>query len=117
MLFLIILSNVPPVKYVFRLLFDEYHYRYSNQSGSLTYVEFKAHDIRGLYRKVNSYKTAFPHASDTVVFRLYKRNLLCFWRWGEYIYDSRYKIKYKNWETIKALRGYDLQYSNNWQDF
>ena len=114
---LIILSNLPPLKHILGLAIDEYHYRYSNINGSLTYVEFKAHDIKGMYRSLSSYKTHFPNANDTIMYRLYKRNLLCFWRWGEYIYDQRYKLPYKRWTEIRKRRGYDLEYSNNWQDF
>ena len=113
----IIIANIPPIKPLYRLAFDEYHYRYSNENGSFTFVEFKARDVKMMYRRMDGYKQLFPLSNDTSLYRLYKRNILCFWRWGEYIYDERYKMPYMSWKEIKRRRGYDLENSNNLQDF
>lgn len=114
---LISLSNLPPGKWILDLAIDEYHYRYSNNNGTLTYVEYKSHDTKGLLRGLNSYKKSFPESKDTIIYRLFKKDILCFWRWGDYIFDKRYKIPYRNWKKIVKERGYKLKYSTNWQDF
>jgi hypothetical protein len=113
----IIIANVPPIKNIYHMIFDEYHYRYSNENGSFTFVEFKARDTKMMYRIMHGYKQLHPQSKDTTAYRLFKKNILCFWRWGEYFYDKRYKMPYKSWKEIKRRRGYNLEYSNNLQDF
>ena len=114
---IILLTNLPPLKWLVSLVVDENHYCYSNNNGSFTFAEFKARDRAMMYRRYTPFRETHPELPDTNLYRLFKRDLFCFWRWGEYFYDSRYKLPYKNWKGIKRKRGYDLQYSNSWQDF
>ena len=59
----------------------------------------------------------YPSTKDTVVYRLFWKNPLAFWRWAEYFNDKRYDLPYKSWESIRKKRGYDIKYSNKWQEF
>lgn len=114
---IVILSNLPPLKPYFRFFLDENHYRYSNETGSFTFVEFKAHDIKMMNRRFDRYKSTSPAAHDTIVYRLFKKNPLSFWRWSGYMFDSRYKLPYKSWDEIKKVRGEDPRYTTNTRDF
>lgn len=116
LLIIILISNIPPIKSVIGLFMDEYHYRYSNEDGAFTFVEFKSRDQAMMFRKFESFKIEQTEKSTTV-YRLFWKNPFAFWRWGEYFYDKRYKLPYKSWKEIRKRRGYDLEYSTNWQDF
>ena len=114
-----LLSNFPPIKSLFKLFIDENHYRYSNADGSFTAwdIPFKQRLYNLNPTVPNGFKEAHSNTKDTLVYRLFGKNSLCFWRWAEYYYDRRYKLPYKSWKEIRKKRGYDLKYSNNWQDF
>jgi len=101
---------------------NRWYYMYSNQSGTYTKMEVP---IQGrLYRKPpggkfilnrpeyflnrsNYYGCNLMPQSDTVVYRLFAINPLKFCRWGEYIFDWRYRLPYADWETIKKKRGFE----------
>jgi hypothetical protein len=118
-LIIMLVSNIPPLKNVISLFMDEGYFRYSNGNGSVTFCEipFK----RRFYNLSPIVPQKFiqlnPNSSDTIIYRLFWKNPVAFWRWGEYFYDKRYKLPYKIWGEIRKRRGYDLKYSNNWQDF
>ncbi|MCZ2458284.1 MAG: hypothetical protein LC128_01545 [Chitinophagales bacterium] len=114
-----IISNLPPLKGVFGLILDDDYYRYSNGDGSLTFSEIpfkgRLYNLSPIVPK--SFIQTHPNTNDTLVYRLFWKNPLYFWRWGEYFYDKRYELPYKSWHEIRKKRGYDLKNSNNWQDF
>jgi hypothetical protein len=115
----IVVSNIPPVNKFFGFFFDQHHYRYSNGDGTWTVIEnqFKGEHLRFektipkeiLYEK-------YPGA-DTIIYRLFWRNPLAFWRLGEYIYDKRYTIPYKSWKEIKKNRRIPGRENSSYQDF
>ncbi len=116
LIIIMLISNFPPIKSVISFFTDENHYRYSNEEGLFTFVEFKSRDQAMMLRKFESFKIEHPEKS-TMVYRLFWKNPVAFWRWGEYYYDKRYNLPYLSWKEIRKKRGYDLKYSTNWQDF
>jgi hypothetical protein len=113
---ILLLANIPPVSYVFNLA-DEGHRQYSNANGSFTFTEFKGHDIAMMQRRMETFKERNPLSSDTMIYRIFSKNPLCFWRWKDYLFDERYKRPYRNWKEIKKSRGAVLEYSTSLQDF
>ncbi|HWC54610.1 MAG TPA: hypothetical protein VG676_13570 [Chitinophagaceae bacterium] len=114
-----LISNILPLKGLFGFIFNENYYRYSNGDGSFTFTEipFKQRLYNLNPHLIKIFSDTHPGNSDAIVYRLFSKNPLYFWRWGEYFYDKRYKLPYKSWQEIRKKRGYDLKYSNNWQDF
>ena len=109
-----IMSNISPVHEVFSLFGDNDHFRYSNHNGEFTFVEFKGRDTIMLKKVFNIFS---EKSGDTVLYRLFSKNPLAFWRISKYFTDPKYKLPYKSWAEIKAKRKYELKNSNNWQDF
>ncbi len=112
----IIVSNIPPMKYVLSLLLDDGHYRYSNSSGSFTVIDMPFKNDYYNY-SIGVPKKCSVRESDTIIYRLFSKNPLCFWRLGEYLLDKRYKLPYKDWNEIKKERGYSIKFSNSCQNF
>lgn len=108
----ILVANWPLVKNVTGL--NDGYYRYSNQSGTYTALETpiqnrmykKPPGGRWIINAPNWYSCKAMPQTDTVVYRLFKINPLKFWRWGEYIFDWRYRMPYENWEEIEKRRGF-----------
>lgn len=93
------------------------HFKYSNSNASFTYLEslsFKNGFLTDW--SINRFiEEMQPSIENQEVYRLYKINPLCFWRWHYYIFISRH-YKYKSWEEIEPNRvPYDSV--NMWQDF
>ncbi len=112
-----VISNLPFVAKPLLGKLDASHFKYSNLNASFTYVQsfgFKDSYIgeRTKYR----FKTeAHPTPENETIYRLYKINPLCFWRWHYYIFISS-KFPYKRWDEIEKNRvAYDR--NNMWQDF
>jgi hypothetical protein len=112
----ILLSNIPAIKNIVSFIVDN-HYRYSNYDGTFTFIEIKSRDVSMMYRKTRVFNESQPLKKDSTIYRIFNKNPLAFWRWAEYFYDKRYKLPYKSWKEIRKRRGYDLKYSNSWQDF
>ena len=111
---IVIMSNISPVHEVFSLFGDNDHFRYSNYNGEFTFVEFKGRDTAVLKRKMEHLKL---EKQDSLIYRLFSKNPLAFWRINKYFTDTKYKLPYKSWAEVKAKRKYELKNSNNWQDF
>ncbi|MFC4263275.1 hypothetical protein ACFOWM_10325 [Ferruginibacter yonginensis] len=108
----VLLSNWPLIQNITGL--NDWYYRYSNISGTFTMME---NSIQGrLFKKPpngefilnrpNFYGCNLMPQSDTVVYRLFAINPLKFWRWGEYIFDWRYRLPYTDWDAIVKKRGF-----------
>ena len=104
---------------------NDWYYRYSNISGNVTVME---NPIKGrLFKKPIAGKLPVCklfrngkkiEQKDTVLCRLFAINPLKFWRWGEYIFDWRYRLPYADWEAIKKRRGFDyLKISKDCMEF
>lgn len=111
-LVIIIFSNFLPMD---RAFLDGSNYSYSNKDGSVTFTEFKGRDFEMMKRKVESYSQKTGN-TDTTIYRLFKRNPLTFWRWGNYFISKRYRLPYKDWSEIKAIRG-EIENKTGFQDF
>ena len=113
-----IITNLPVINKNFMLLFDgEGHFRYSNADASFTQVQrlgFKDPNISDW--SINNFiEDTQPAPENREVYRLYRINPLCFWRWTYYIGVSR-DFKYKSWKEIEPNR---IPYNPNhrWQNF
>ncbi|MBK9958066.1 MAG: hypothetical protein IPP11_05655 [Chitinophagaceae bacterium] len=109
----ILFTNWPAFKNITGL--NDWYYRYSNISGTYTKMEnpFQGRIFGKYYKdafilkKRNAYGCVTTLQSDTIVYRLFAINPLKFWRWGEYIFDWRYRcVPYTDWEAIKKKRGF-----------
>ncbi|MBN9296847.1 MAG: hypothetical protein J0I41_07535 [Filimonas sp.] len=123
---LLVIINLPPIAAPLRTIIDDNQFRYSNADGSYTIQEhfFKARLMREPYtNKVHQdFIKRYPGTTDTIIYRLYWRNPLCFWRWGYYLFDKRYStFQYKNWDKIKEVRdkkeASGIKLSEDWMDF
>lgn len=62
-------------------------------------------------------RETYPNA-DTVMYRLFWKNPLCFWQWREYFNkDMKYQFPYKNWKEIETKRPKDFILNKNYQTF
>jgi hypothetical protein len=100
------------------------YYRYSNLAGTLTRYEVLSQNriiSQEYVRDIGSserFRNQYPGTNDTTIYRLFKINPLKFWRWGEYIFNWRYRLPYTDWKKIEARRGHGiLKYSNSFQEF
>ena len=109
----ILFLNMLPID---KLFSDGSYYRYSNNNGSVTFIEFKARDFEMMNRWFQSYRQVHPEA-DSIMYRLFKKNPLAFWRWRQYCWGKRYKLPYKSWSEIKFVRGKDPENKTGFQDF
>ena len=99
-----LISNIPFIKGLYSITIDEKHYRYSTINGTFTFSEFMDINYANMTKLFDRYKENNPN-KDTVLYRLFSKNPLCYWRWAEYFYDKRYELPYHNWEEIKKRRG------------
>nr|WP_315418263.1 hypothetical protein [uncultured Pedobacter sp.] len=51
----IILSNIPPLSYIFDYALDEKHYRYSNDSGNFDLTDRSGNNITGIKESFKEY--------------------------------------------------------------
>ena len=99
------------------------YYRYSNYSGTVTRHEifyqgrFMSKEYPEEFWKTKEFERKYPKNTDTTLFRNFSINPLKFWRWGEYIFNWRYNLPYINWKEVRKRRGYNLKYSDNFQEF
>lgn len=113
--------NLPFINKYIALKVDSDYYRYSNKDGSYTFRQdfsFKSPGFStfGFQRFV---KETSPSNENRTLYRLYKINPLCFWRWKKYIVESRH-IGYIDWKEIEQRRNITNKGTvelSNWQDF
>lgn len=118
LLAMIIVTNLPIINSNFMLMLDgKDHFRYSNNNASYTSIDglsfkngaFTPKRIERFIEETN------PQPENRELFRLYRINPLCFWRWS-YYFGTSSNFKFKSWEDIKPNRlPYDPK--NRWQDF
>ncbi len=114
----LVLSNIPPLRFIYKVAFDKTFYKYSNADASFTVQDYLGKEHSGIYSirsGFSNYLQKYPSTKNKILYRLFWRNPLCFWRWAEYIFVDEYKLPYKNWQEIEKVR---LPYkSNKYQDF
>lgn len=107
-----ILTNIPPLKWVW----GQEDLLYSNSNGSFTFDEVnnQGRNYKLCLENFQSFKATHPN--DTLLYRITSMNIFSFWRWANYLFDKKYKLPYKSWEEIEAVRG-SIKYKTNWQAF
>lgn len=96
--FVVVLSNIPPVSYIFDYIFDDKHYRYKNYSGIFDVTDRSGNNVKGVRNSFKEYvKSNNLKPTDTILYRTFWKNPLAFWRWHTYFNakDERYKLPYK----------------------
>lgn len=141
LLSIILISNIPPINKWIDFVFDDNHYSFSNADGTSTFIyqsfmggafsvpkilsttiSDPAVDTLGMGGNSNippgkALRDKYPGA-DTVVYRLFWKNPLTFWRWGNYIFgDIKYDYPYKNWNEIKKHRRINHVVNSSFQSF
>lgn len=114
---ILLVVNLPVINTEILRKVDAGHFRYSNNDASFTSIQYL--DIFSpwidewtVWSFISSTR---PAARNMEVFRLYKINPLCFWRWRYYILVSR-KFRYKSWKEIEPNR-VPFVPDNKWQHF
>ncbi|MFD1164496.1 hypothetical protein ACFQ2C_02645 [Sphingobacterium daejeonense] len=115
---IVIIVNLPIVNKNVLLMMDGNNpFKYSNSNASFTQQEsFAFKDPYLTYWSINRFiEETHPSNENKQVYRLYKINPVCFWRWSYYISISR-NYKYKSWNEIEKNR-VPYNQENMWQDF
>ena len=109
---IIVILNIPPAKWIA----GPDDILYSNANGSFTFDESNVAG-RNYNLCIENFKV-FKSVNniDTVLFRITPINLFKIWRWGDYMTNEKYKLKYKPWKQIETARGH-LKNKTAWQSF
>jgi hypothetical protein len=112
----ILISNLPPVRYLLDYIIDDKHYRYSNYNGGFAIIDRSGHNVKGVLSFFEDYnKNNF--IKNKKLYRLFYKNPLAFWRWYSYFGDDpRYELPYMNWNEIKKTR-FKGEENDYYQDF
>ncbi|MDO1449815.1 hypothetical protein Q0590_26285 [Rhodocytophaga aerolata] len=99
-LILALITNYTPIKGILEL---EKVYFYSTFNGELQTAErpFKGCNYSCVEMVLQEFKHNHPGASDTILYRTFKRNPLLIWRWHDYLFHPRYKLPYLHPEQVK----------------
>ena len=100
LIFLIVIINIPPVKF----LFGSDDCKYSNDDGSFTFEEinFNERNYEMSEYKFEEFKK-IP-SKDTILYRLCPINIFYVWKYGDYLFNKKYRLPYKPWQEIEAHR-------------
>jgi hypothetical protein len=112
--FIILISNLPPLRYLLDYIIDEKHYRYSDYNGEFSIIDRSGSNVDGLLMSFKDYSEN-NNLKDKNLYRLFYKNPLAFWRWYSYFSnDPRYELPYMNWNEIKKRR---VKKNKNYQHF
>jgi hypothetical protein len=98
----LLFPNLPVVnKYIAHKL-DENHFKYANLDGSFIATQSFSFKSPGFstFGFEQFIKETDPAPENQILYRLYKINPLCFWRWNNYIQNGRH-FEYMDREIIK----------------
>mgnify|MGYP000856618432 CR=1 FL=1 len=104
---LLILINAPILNNFILYHTDNNSFKYSNLNGTFTCTDrfgFKDPGLTDLAFDL-FIKETNQDKKDSELFRLYKINPLCFWRWNYYLTKSL-NYKYKDWDKIASSKEY-----------
>lgn len=113
--------NTPIIRKFITVKVDNDYYRYSNCNGSFTFLQdfsFKSPGFSMSPFKRFIEETS-PSKENRTLYRLYRINPLCFWRWHRYIINSVH-FDYMDWEEIEQRRNSsnkEEKKMSRWQDF
>jgi hypothetical protein len=104
---LLILINAPILNNFILYHTDNNTFKYSNLNGTFTCIDRFAFKDLGLTDLAFDLfiKETNQDKKDSELFRLYKINPLCFWRWNYYLTKSL-NYKYKDWDKIASSKEY-----------
>jgi len=114
----IVITNLPFINTNFMILFDGNEYfRYSNTNASCTIADNIGFKNGSLTPTVMDFfnQEKNPTPENRELFRLYRINPFCFWRWSYYIAISS-NFRYKSWKEIEPNRA-PYNPEDRWQDF
>src|SRR5690606_9357907 len=115
---IIVITNLPMITKNFIVLFDgKDHFRYANADASFTRIQgFGFKDGFFFPKQIEGFiEEEKPSHENSTLYRLYRINPFCFWRWSYYLSTS-VDFEYKPWKEIEPNRvPYDPE--NRWQDF
>jgi hypothetical protein len=95
--FIILISNLPPLRYLLDYIIDEKHYRYSDYNGEFSIIDRSGSNVDGLLMSFKDYSEN-NNLKNKNLYRLFYKNPLAFWRWYSYFSnDPRYELPYMNW--------------------
>jgi hypothetical protein len=111
-LIIITISNLPPI----HLLYKEDNCRFSNSDGSYTYAEMlfegdNFEDCKGRFAEFKKTRNG-----DSMLYRITPINPLHFWDYGDYLFTEKYRMPFRDWESIKEKRGL-LKNKSGYQQF
>ncbi|MCT1531519.1 hypothetical protein M3B46_10975 [Sphingobacterium daejeonense] len=104
---LLILINAPILNNFILYHTDNNTFKYSNLNGTFTCIDRFGFKVPGLTDLAFDLfvKETNQDKKDSELFRLYKINPLCFWRWNYYLTKSL-SYKYKDWDEIASSKEY-----------
>lgn len=102
---IMIVSNVSLLNVVFDVFANANDVSYSNDNGTFTFEEinFNRRDFEMCRRRWQNYKQT-NLKDNTTLYRITKKNYLQFWMWHTYVTDDRFKLPYKDWDSISDKR-------------
>lgn len=112
------MSNIPPLKYFFNWIVDETHYEYTSSSGNFNVIDRSGNNIAAIEKGFKeSLKNKNLTSEDTILYRLFWKNPMAFWRYSSYFDKNheRYKLPYKSKEDIERRKN-NIQSGKNWQE-
>ena len=114
---ILVIPNTPIIGTEISKAIDGDNFRYSNANAAFTSIDYME-----VYQPwINKWTTygfieaTRPQMANMEIFRLYRMNPVCFWRWRYYLTVSK-NFEYRDWEKIKPDR-VPFKPSNKWQDF
>ncbi|WP_312716905.1 hypothetical protein [Sphingobacterium multivorum] len=113
----LVIPNTPVIGTEILKAIDGDHFRYANANASFTSIQYIDTYTPWMSKWVTYgfiYDTK-PEMVNMEIFRLYRINPLCFWRWRYYLTVSK-NFEYRDWEKIKPNR-VPFKQLNRWQDF
>jgi hypothetical protein len=114
--FIILVSNIPPMRYLLDYIIDDKHYRYSDYNGHFAIIDRSGHNVKGVLSFFKDYQKK-NNLQDQKLYRLFYKNPLAFWRWYTYFGDDpRYNLPYMSWNEIKKRRVKNRE-NDYYQDF
>lgn len=115
---MVILTNFPILNSYFMSKWDgEAYFRYSNSNASFTFFDDVSFKSGALTPEIieRFIEEENPKPANQTLYRVYRINPLCFWRWS-YYFGTSSDFQYKSWKEIEPNRvPYDPE--NKWQDF
>lgn len=102
-----------PVRFVVHLISPN-DVSFSNADGTFTATEYlkKGDDYDLIKRRFELFKnhvrkneTSYVGRDTAVLYRLDPMRVWQIWNYGEFLFNDKYSLPYKNWEEIRQIRG------------